>query len=1302
MKNRTSTFLRPAVITTAIVGALALCTWLSDYLLDVILSSPHSFGSLEISPHGHRQDGYLTHHWDSIAIKKGENTFILRNTDLDITLFQENRNIQLQAGEVNVNISSAGPPKEKNVETDSSPPSLPEQVKFYVPVSIGVGKLTVDVDSSKHWEAKDISLKSEGSTKARFSADSIKGDFVKHPAKVGVSLDFQSDQIKMKGKVVAGPDSIAVDATTSKKNLAAVSTTTSLDVKKVEDWLPVKIPKGAPTIGKLHVQTKASLHPKTGKPNYDVTIKTRIGEFWPLMPLNATIRVKGDQKRFHSDVLLKNDEGGTIHLTADMDTKLNGTASGKVEKMSALFGPQMMPLDMTIHSAEKKGNKITAKVETRQGSVVEANIDLDSDIPVTYTGDMSPLEPWALDWTKGELVLKDRFKVYGTVFDGKTRIFVKIPNVEYAYQMKADSLQTVLLIDKHGIDFSKGIIYTPKETFDFTGDVVWDEPAPHTSWNVTQRHGGSARAYVTIMDSITIDVSADQVEISTIPFAKTKLNEKLNGKVTGRWTQNFDTNVGKADVSMDGYFDPYNLKGSISARQNGDTIFIDKAEAIQSQNKVQGEAIFILPNDSNPDFKPTGVLPIQVIHAWAASEKFNIPLLLDPINDTTFTSGFINGDIAYEEKIGLQGNIEFTDIEFSKIPPYLFNIKKMNLFAEGSKVELNAYLGIGGGGWTGTTQVTLDNVFNDKRHLSLSHSTDNGGNLWAEGFIDTALVFTGNINMNGSWFIPGTVSEIKKTDLQIALTANIREGINGITADLQTDSTFYQPPKLNYMFPLRARGHLEKGILNITEASTQNDSAETISGTLQFDLNNMQLQGIDLQSEKYTIRTKHHTLLLENISSHMEDNSDALILSTELASIQYLFNHESFGDAEVLGQGDIKFVIPHSIDGFIRNKSIEGNITIDKAVYKKDLEIEVTPSSMDKILAMLNNAIARLRKTESKEAKISAASPINLSVHVMDTQKDSIEILSPFAAFPFTFDIWVLGNTNRPLLRGDVTNANAGFIGVKDVYNFDLNYFRISWSDVPWQKGVLDVSSSQELPYCTETDDNQNETCPINLDIQGTLTNPQATPNSNCGRESSSAAIYYNIFLGCIADDTDENTDWNKLAGKAIGKFLSSTANKTLGGEYIGDIDMKVMLFNSNTSNDRDSSYFKVPVSLDRWVKDLSLIFGYTQDQSENPTYDQALQFGVNYTLPVFREKEYSHKNHINPTLSLSGLLVSKQYLTNTGTEGNENRIEKNVGVNYTYRFWNPCLLGIGHCESIAPPRDSTLAKQPTKTGAKQ
>ena len=140
-----------------------------------------------------------------------------------------------------------------------------------------------------------------------------------------------------------------------------------------------------------------------------------------------------------------------------------------------------------------------------------------------------------------------------------------------------------------------------------------------------------------------------------------------------------------------------------------------------------------------------------------------------------------------------------------------------------------------------------------------------------------------------------------------------------------------------------------------------------------------------------------------------------------------------------------------------------------------------------------------------------------------------------------------------------------------------------------------------------------------------------------------------------------------------------------MGGDYIGDIDMKVMLFD-NSGNDKDSSYVKVPISLDRWVKNLSLVFGYTQDQSQSPTYDQALQFGASYTLPVFQDKEYSHKNHFSPSLSLNGQIVRKQYQFNTG-EDNDSRVEKNIGVNYTYKFWNPCILGIGHCETVRPPR---------------
>ncbi len=645
----------------------------------------------------------------------------------------------------------------------------------------------------------------------------------------------------------------------------------------------------------------------------------------------------------------------------------------------------------------------------------------------------------------------------------------------------------------------------------------------------------------------------------------------------------------------------------------------------------------------------------------------------------------LNGDLSYKQGYKLIGNLDFYDIKFRSIPPELFNIRKLNIFAENDKIELNSYLDIGGGGWTGNTQVIINNVFNEKRHVSFSHGSDNGGTLWAEGFIDNDFIFNGTIDANGSWFIPGTVSEIKNTDLHIDMTAELKKGLKGITADLRVDSTIYEPPRTKVQFPIYMRGHLENGLLDINEARTQNNSGEVISANLQFSLDSMKLMGIDINSDRFTIQSGSHWLLLENMHSHTTDNEDELLITANIPQISYKFNNEVYGQAEAKARGDIGFSIPHGREGLIKNNTITGNIVIDKAVFYRNFDINITPSALDKYLTMFNNFVARLRKTGAQEEKISVASPINLSLHVSDSQMDSIAVVTPFATFPLSVDIWVLGNTVRPLLRGDITNTNSGFIGVREVYEFELKNLLISWNDVPWQNGIIDVSSSQELPFCSETSEKEKETCPINLDLQGTITNLQAVPSSNCGGESSAASIYYNILLGCIAENNGEETDWNKLAGKAIGKVISSTANKTLGGDYIGDIDMKVMLFENNTTSDKDSSYFKVPVSLDRWVRNLSLIFGYTQDQSsENRTYDQALQFGVNYTLPVFQEAEYSHKNHLSPSLELNAMLISKQYLTNTVTESSEtSRIEKNIGIDYTYRFWNPCLLGLGRCETM-------------------
>ena len=1286
MIKRPTTFIGTAAFATAVVGAIALGVWFLHALLERFLSTPHSVAGITISPYGHRMDDLLTHHFDSIRVSLDGTDIKVSNPNLEITLIGNPKGLRLATDTLIAEIQVPKESDDKKSKKLDSIPKFPEKLKIHLPAQIDVKETRVNLSDGKSWQASNVSIESRGQKALTLSAKNISGDYISTPSSVKLNADFNTDKLKIDGKIKTKKDSIALKVEAPKDNLGKIKTSTNLTITNPEDWIPVELPKILPELGKVKVKADANIDLLKNKTSYDATIETRIGEFWPLLAENVTINLSGDMDNVDADVTLRNDEGGTIVLNGNLDNKeKNVFFTGRVDHMSAMFGPQMMPLDLEIKSAELIDNELTVSIETRQGSLIDGIINFKDSLSITFTGDISPYEPWALDWTQGNLTLGDRAKFYGA-FDGHyLRILAKIKSIINAYHMTADSLQVTLALNTKGIDFTNGTIYTPNETFDFDGDVKWNDEHPHTSWNVRQQNGGSASAYIHIADSIALDVQANKVVFETVPFSDIKIGRNIRGKVSGEWHHDFDNRFGYMEAAVDGGLDAFNVGLETSIRANGDTLFIDHFKAIHNRNSVTASTVFILPNDSNPDFKPTTFLPVEVLFANISSHDFSIPLLLEGLNDSTLTSGMLNGDLTYSQGNKLIGNLNFSDINFRKISPELFYIRKLNIFAENDKVELNSYLDIGGGGWTGNTQVIINNVFNDQRHVSFSHGSDNGGTLWAEGFIDNDFIFKGTVDANGSWFIPGTMSEIKNTDLHIDVSAELRKGLSGITADLSLDSTIYEPPRTKVPFPIYMRGHVENGLLNIYEAKSKNENDEVISGTLQFNLDSMKLDSITVHTDRYSIKTESHNLVFENVSSTMVDNEDEMVVTANIPKISYQFHNMIYGDAEAIARGDIGLIIPHGQEGIIKNSTITGNISVDKMVFYRDFDIDITPAALDKYLTMFNNFVAKLRKSSTQEEKISVSSPINLAVHISDSQTDSMAVVTPFATFPLTVDIWVLGNTVRPLLRGDITNTNRGFIGVKDIYEFELNSFMISWNDVPWQKGAIDVSSSQELPYCAETSETEKETCPVNLDLQGTIANLQAVPSSNCGTDASTASIYYNILLGCIANDNGEETDWNKLAGKAIGKVISTTANKTLGGDYIGDIDMKVMFFENNTTGDKDSSYFKIPISLDRWVKDLSLIFGYTQDQSVSPTYDQSFQFGINYTLPVFQEDIYSHENHLSPTLYLNGMLTSKQYLTNTGA-GSNDRLEKDVSINYVYRFWNPCLLGIGRCEAIESP----------------
>ena len=1290
MKSILSIFFVKAVITTAIVGAVALGVWYVHFAIEEILSTPHTFGNVTITPYGHRQNNLLEHFYDSVHVQQGESSYMIRGPHLDITPFGDNRGILLEANEVSASFVADTTSKDKEPKPAQAkkqePIEFPDNIRVPFPVQVRLGKLDFNM-GDMGWSAQNIDIQNVDEKVVTLSADSIQGTYVKDAAALQLDVDFTNKNLIVNGKIKTHSDHINLTASAPKNDLTQLKASTSISVKEPLKWVPMKLSKAIPAISNVNLNGSVSTSLTKKSLQYNFTLKTHIGEYWPFLPLDATIKVNGTPKLTNIETYFKNNEGGTISLEGSLDDKLDFDFSGEIANMSAMYGPQMMPMDMDIQSITKTGDNIDASIETREGSVIKAHVKTKDSLKVFFAANLAAMEPWALDWVKGNVEIGRNPKIIGSFQNNKLRAYVKIDSIINAYHFKADSLRMQLVLDlgRGFIDFPKATLYTPNEEFSITGDVDYHEPTLRTNWNLKQKNGGSASTTVHVGDSLMIWAEADHAELSTLPFSDIEINDQFKGTVTGSIAYNLDSRVGEAELDIDGTVDPFIVHGHTKIRESGDTVIIDTAVFMHNSNKVAMEGTFVLPNDSNPDFKPTAMLPIQVLHAWTSAEDFNLPILLEPLGDTTLASGSFNGEISFKEETGLQGNIDFKNLKFNNIPPELLKIQQMNVSARKNKIELVTDFEILNGTWTGNTNIVVDDIFEPTRKVKLTYLSPNSGYIKSEGILNDDLDFLGTINLGGMWLIPETRAEIEKTDLKIDVQATLREGLKGIKAQLWSDSTVLKYSTLPNNFPIRIRGELKDGMLEMNEISTQNEFGDLLIATLLYDLQQMRLEAIDISTEKYTLEMDSHIITLRNVTSHLEDSEDQMSIVTNIPTIQYKFNDETFGTANLIGKSDITLNIPHTQERQIKNKSVSGNFIIDKLVYRKDLDIEITPSSLDKLLSMLNNAIANLRNKEKTEAKISVSSPIDLSFHISDSQKDSVEIISPFASFPLTLDITVLGTTNRPLLRGDVTNADNGFIGVKDIYEFDLNAFNISWNDVPWQHGVIDVSSSQELPYCTETEDKDKETCPINLDIQGTITNPQPIPSSNCGTESTAADTYRNIFLGCVATESGVSADWNKLAGKAIGKFISSTANKTLGGDYIGDIDMKVMLFD-NSGNDKDSSYVKVPISLDRWVKNLSLIFGYTQDQSQSPTYDQALQFGASYTLPVFQDKEYSHKNHFSPSLSLNGQIVRKQYQFSTG-EDNDSRIEKNIGVNYPYKFWNPCILGIGHCETVRPPR---------------
>ncbi|HSQ41601.1 MAG TPA: hypothetical protein VLM37_04910, partial [Fibrobacteraceae bacterium] len=57
--------------------------------------------------------------------------------------------------------------------------------------------------------------------------------------------------------------------------------------------------------------------------------------------------------------------------------------------------------------------------------------------------------------------------------------------------------------------------------------------------------------------------------------------------------------------------------------------------------------------------------------------------------------------------------------------------------------------------------------------------------------------------------------------------------------------------------------------------------------------------------------------------------------------------------------------------------------------------------------------------------------------------------------------------------------------------------------------------------------------------------------------------------------------------------------------------------------------------------------------------------------------------------LDFYGNLVARRYQSSLSADGEDSRLEKNIGIYYTWNFWDFCLFGLGMC-----PEEDSLASR--------
>jgi len=1239
-------------------------------------------GNVLIIPQDFQSDTLLKLKWKSIKVVFDSTNLYLEKPKISIyTMFSKNRelvNISIDSIYAYINPNTADEQTKIDIEHISHP-------DLWLPfrILVNVNKFATDVKDIGNWKLDSlVAVKSARQKRFYIRANNIDGTYI--AKSIFLNADYRWGEIFSDASISLSDrksDSIAITLNAPRERMEDLSAEINANVADLPFWLKDKWPEKAPAIGKIVLNSNASIDILHNKVDFNLSLQTFIGEFWQLPAFNAAITAAGNISGIsQSEISLNGKNGESIKIKGNINKELDGSAELNIEGINLTFGPETLPADAKFHKITKNGNSISANFTTRAGSSFITRIENLKEPVIVFSANIAPKEPWAMQWT-GEMVKLESPTILTGSFAFKdvllkANLKTKVP---FAYYAAADELDVNLWLNPEGIHFPYGTIKHRGYKSDFTGEVMWSKE--FFTFKLDQSHGGGAEIYGTFEPKI--ELSLQNLNSLELPYADPDILKGYSGFISGNLKQNFQTRKGEASVSLTTEIKNYKINVKSDIEMLGDSLIVKHFELEQNEKKIRGHLSALLPTETRKN--------LEIQQAGINVPSMDIVSIMAIFKDSTLSSGWANGNLEYDKNTGLEGGFALSKIAVKGLDSSIIRFPNLKLEALGHSAKASAPVFLTGGLWNGNLELNVSNI-GQKSDLPISvtyaaNNIDNAGSLKFEGIVSKDLQkISGNAQVLGDWFLPNGVGEVKNTNISISAKSSLGKDIlDSLTANFSTKRNSYEMGI--FKIPFTFEGHIKKGIVSVDSAFIYGEQDEKVIAKLRFDLNNASLKEFSFYTEQFTLLLlNEHRIKIRNGAGKTKLDSAGITIFAELPSIFYSMESPEYGTASATLKGNAVYHFPFQIGQSQTNPSITGSFEINRAFYRKNMDLMPDPLHLDRTLKAINKfreSLAREKRVSTTEMYATTSRPTTLNIMLRTSGIDAATISSNLAAFAFVVNLSVLGTTRNILLAGDINAVGNGKIGYKGLTMFDLSRLRLYWRNTPIKQGVIDLQASNNYPFCDPEEHSNEKNCTIYMNITGPFAKWNMQPTANCDIEASPALIYYSMLLGCISEDytsgafIDRNKA-DKYTGKLLGKLVSSTINKGLGGNVVGDIDLKMQIFREKNSTEQDTMYIRVPISLSRWVSNLEAVLGFTSDESAIRSYDQSYEVGLRYSLPVFDSTDIS-RNFIDPLLDLNANLVARNY-TITDTY-DETRLEKNIGLLYSHKFWDPCILGIGRCK---------------------